>query len=182
MYRFLKKLLWRLLLIITAGYLIPNNTSSPITKNNITKIDPESFWYYPWGESGVHKGIDIFCEKGTDILSPVSGFVIKKGHGSVAGNYIYIIGPKWRTYYFAHLDTMLVKTYKYINRGDVIGKVGNTGNAADKPAHLHYTIETMFPYIWLYDTKSVEGWKKMFYMNPVKQLSFSGNTGIAMAL
>jgi peptidoglycan LD-endopeptidase LytH len=156
--------------------LLPNNISSPIAKNDITKIDPESFWYFPWGESGVHKGIDIFCEKGTYILSPVSGFVIKKGYGTIAGNYIYIIGPKWRTYYFAHMDTTFVSVCKYISKGNVIGKVGNTGNAAGKPMHLHYTIETVFPYFWLYDSEAVDGWKKMFYLNPMDHLGFSANT------
>jgi len=169
----IKKILKILLIIVIIGYLIPNNISSPISENNISKIDPESFWYYPWGESGVHKGIDIFSEKGTIILSPVSGFVIKKGYGTVAGNYIYIIGPKWRTYYFAHMDTIFAKAYRYVSRGDTIGKVGNTGNAADKPAHLHYAIETIFPYIWLYDKHAIEGWKKMFYLNPGKYLNFN---------
>jgi peptidoglycan LD-endopeptidase LytH len=172
MYSLLKRCLKFIIRIIIIGYLIPNNISSPVSQINISKIDPESFWYYPWGESGVHKGIDIFCDKGIAILSPVSGFVIKKGYGTVAGNYVYIIGPKWRTYYFAHMDTMFVKAYKYINKGDTIGKVGNTGNATGKPAHLHYAIETIFPYIWLYDKYAIEGKKKMFYLNPMKYLGF----------
>ena len=57
----------------------------------------------------------------------------------------------------------------------MIGKVGNTGNTAGKPTHLHYSIETLFPYVWLYDSKSIEGWKKMFYLNPVKELNLPGN-------
>lgn len=172
MYSALKRGVKLLMVIIIIGYLIPNNISSPISQNCVSKIDPESFWCYPWGESGAHKGIDIFSEKGTAILSPVSGFVFKKGYGTIAGNYVYIIGPKWRTYYFAHMDTMFVTTYSYISKGDTIGKVGDTGNAAGKPAHLHYTIETVLPYIWLYDKKAFEGWKKMFYLNPVRYLNF----------
>ena len=171
----LKKLFQFLLIIIIIEYLIPNNISSPIAKNDIDKIDPESFWYYPWGESGVHKGIDIFCKKETNILSPVYGFVFKKGYGSIGGNYIYIIGPKWRTYYFAHMDTVFVSKYSYVGKGDIIGKVGNTGNAIDKPTHLHYAIETVFPYFWLYDAKAFDGWKKMFYLNPMNQLNISKN-------
>lgn len=169
---FFKKIFIGLFLIIIIGYLIPNYISSPIALNDIDKIDPDSFWYYPWGESGVHKGIDIFCKTGTDILSPVSGFVISKGYGSIAGNYIYIIGPKWRTYYFAHMDTTFVNEYRFVNRTDIIGKVGSTGNAAGKPTHLHYAIETLFPYFWLYNTKAIDGWKKMFYLDPGKHLNF----------
>ena len=172
MFRSFTKLLWGILFIIIIGFLLPNNISSPIAKNDITKIDPESFWYYPWGESGVHKGIDIFCEKGTDILSPVSGVVIKKGYGSIAGNYIYIIGSKWRTYYFAHMDTTFANAYQYVSKGDIIGKVGNTGNAIYTPTHLHFSIETLFPYFWLYKKDEVEGWKKMFYLEPNKAINF----------
>jgi murein DD-endopeptidase MepM/ murein hydrolase activator NlpD len=176
MYFFLKQKMKFGVIIIAAGYLIPGNISSPIEPQNITKIDPESFWYYPWGESGVHKGVDIFCEKGTAILSPVSGFVISNNYGSIGGNYVYIIGAKWRTYYFAHMDTVFVNVCRFVKRGDIIGRVGNTGNVAGKPAHLHFAIETLFPYVWLYDSKAVEGWKKMYYLNPLKELNFPGNT------
>jgi peptidoglycan LD-endopeptidase LytH len=170
MIRKIKLFLLALLGIIFFGFLIPSNALSPIEKNNLTKIDPASFWYYPWGESGVHKGIDIFCDSGTLIKAPVSGFVIEKGYGNVSGNYIYILGPKWRTYYFAHADTVFIKKLSYVTKGDVIAKVGNTGNAKGKPFHLHYTIETIFPYPWLYDKKDIEGWRKMFYLNPNKYL------------
>ncbi|AVV49577.1 MULTISPECIES: hypothetical protein [Leptospira] len=35
--------------------------------------------------------------------------------------------------------------------------------------NLHYSIITLFPYVWLAD-KSVEGWKKIFYLNPIPYL------------
>jgi peptidoglycan LD-endopeptidase LytH len=157
---------------IFLGYFIPNNVVSPIERDAIIKIDPESFWYFPWGESGVHKGIDIFCDRGTIIKSPISGLVIGNGYGIISGNYVYILGPKWRTYYFAHMDTTFVDAVKFISKGDIIGKVGNTGNAKNKPSHLHYAIETLIPYFWLYDSKAVQGWKKMFYLNPDNYLNF----------
>jgi peptidoglycan LD-endopeptidase LytH len=168
-----------LLIILIAGYLIPNNISSPIIQNKVTKIDPESFWYYPWGESGVHKGIDIFCEKGTPVLSPVAGFVFKKNFGTRAGNYIYIIGPKWRTYYFAHMDTTFVKSFQFVSKGKIIGTAGNSGNAADKPTHLHYSIETLIPYFWLYNSTEVEGSKKIFYLDPMNYLNFVDSLKVA---
>jgi len=167
---YIKLLLKVVTFVILIGFLIPNNFLSPIEKKNITKIDPESFWYFPWGESGVHKGIDIFCEEDTDILSPVSGFIYSKGYGSLSGNYLYILGPKWRKYYFAHLDTVLINNYSYVSKGGVIGKVGNTGNAVGKPIHLHFSIETIFPYFWLYNRNTLEGEKKMFYLDPMKYL------------
>lgn len=170
MIKIVKRIFLIFLAFIVIGFLIPNNIASPIAPNEIDKIDPKSFWYYPWGESRVHKGIDIFCKKGTDILSPVSGFIIETGYSSNGGNFIYLLGPKFRTYYFAHMDTTFVSQYKYVSKGDIIGKVGNTGNADEKPHHLHYAIETVFPYVWLYDNKAVDGWKKIFYLDPSKTL------------
>lgn len=167
-----KRTLLIITIIIIWGYLIPNKITSPISKNRIAYIDSNSFWFYPWGLSGVHKGIDIFCEKGTNVISPINGIVYKANYGTIAGNYIYIIGPKWRTYYFAHLDTFFVKQNSYVSCGDIIGKVGNTGNAIYKPTHLHYSIETVIPYFWLYESNSFEGYKKMFYLNPKKYLDF----------
>jgi peptidoglycan LD-endopeptidase LytH len=171
-YRILKKGLLILFIIIIAGYLIPSDTISPVTNNEIQKIDPDSFWYYPWGESGVHKGIDIFCKSGTSVISPVSGFVYRKGYGTISGNYIYILGAKWRTYYFAHLDTVLISQYNFVAKGEHIATAGNTGNALYKPTHVHFSIETMLPYFWLYDKQEVQGWKKMFYLDPTKQINF----------
>jgi peptidoglycan LD-endopeptidase LytH len=158
--------------IVAIGFLIPSNPTSPITKNSITKIDPESFWYFPWGDQGVHKGIDIFCDKNTNVVAPVTGYVYKVGSGTISGNYIYILGTKWRTYYFAHLDTVMVNKNSFVIKGNVIGKVGNTGNAIGKPYHLHFSIQTIFPYFWLKDKNTLEGEKKMYYLDPMKYIDF----------
>jgi murein DD-endopeptidase MepM/ murein hydrolase activator NlpD len=169
--KYLKTTALVLIGIIIIGYLIPGDISSPIVLKNISKIDAESFWYYPWGNNGVHKGIDIFCEKKTDVLAPVAGLVMSTGNGTISGNYIYIIGPGWRIYYFAHLDTIEVSAAQLVSKGYVLGKAGNTGNALNTPTHLHFSIQTIFPYPWLNDAKDIEGWKKMFYLNPVKELN-----------
>ena len=170
-----RSLKWAILfciIIIIVGFLLPNPVSSPVAKNDIDKIDPESFWYYPWGESGVHKGIDIFCNKGTDVKAPVYGVIVKKGYGIFGGNYIYLLGPKWRLYYFAHLDTVLVEKFNYVSKNEILGKVGNTGNAINKPPHLHYSIETLLPYFWQYNRNEYKAWEKIFYLNPNKFLNF----------
>jgi peptidoglycan LD-endopeptidase LytH len=157
-----------LFIVILIGFLVPTSPILPIEKNKITKIDENSFWYYPWGESGVHKGIDIFCNKGTLILSPVNGYVYNGGYGNVAGKYVYIIGAKWRTYYFAHMDSIAVRQFAFVKKGELIGLVGNTGNAIDKPYHLHYSIKTLFPYFWQYNKNTAYPWQRIFYINPLQ--------------
>jgi peptidoglycan LD-endopeptidase LytH len=71
------------------------------------------------------------------------------------------------------MNTTFDNVYSYVSRGDTIGKVGNTGNAIYRPTHLRYTIETVFPYFWLYSGKAIEGSKKMFYLNPMWYLNFT---------
>ncbi|MBI1307196.1 MAG: peptidoglycan DD-metalloendopeptidase family protein [Bacteroidetes bacterium] len=136
-----------------------------------TKKDyhPKSFWFYPWGRSGVHKGVDIFAKKGTPVFSAVPGLVISTGNLSMGGNYVLVLGPKWRLHYYAHLDSIKTRTLKPVNRNSQIGSVGNTGNAAGKPAHLHYSIFTVFPYPWRADS-TPQGWKKMFFLNPIEAI------------
>ena len=57
-----------------------------------------------------------------------------------------------------------------MTKGEIIGKVGCTGNAVGKPAHLHYTIETYIPYFWRWDSDFL-GWQKMFYLNPIDYMN-----------
>lgn len=82
------------------------------------------------------------------------------------GNYINLIGAKWRVYYFAHLDTISITPGEFVFKGTTIGKVGNTGNAVGKQDHLHFSIITLFPYFWLYDRTVSQGNLRMFYLNP----------------
>ncbi|ARS38500.1 hypothetical protein CA265_01890 [Sphingobacteriaceae bacterium GW460-11-11-14-LB5] len=64
---------------------VPVDGAKPIINWN-----QKSFWYYPWGELGSHRGIDIFGELDAPILSPVSGIVIKSGFSTNGGNYNYL--------------------------------------------------------------------------------------------
>jgi peptidoglycan LD-endopeptidase LytH len=127
--------------------------------------DAQSFWYYPWGESIVHKGIDIFARKGDTVLAATYGVVIDKGYGTVSGNYVKILGPNWRIQYYAHMKKSDVRLLQFVRKGAKIGEVGDTGNAMGKPHHLHFSVTTIFPHFWKIDG-SIQGWKKSFYLNP----------------
>ncbi|EPJ49450.1 MAG: metalloendopeptidase-like membrane protein [Osedax symbiont Rs1] len=128
-----------------------------------------SFWYEPWGSSGVHKGIDIFAKKGTQIVSSTAGFVVYQGKLSKGGKVILVLGAKWRLYYYAHLDSITTESFSFVEKNQVIGSVGNSGNAAGKPAHLHYSMITMLPYVWKMTTQT-QGWKKIFFLDPGKHI------------
>jgi murein DD-endopeptidase MepM/ murein hydrolase activator NlpD len=121
------------------------------------------------GASGVHKGIDVFARKGTPLVAPTYGIVVFRSNLKLGGKVIAILGPKLRIHYFAHLDSMDVYPGYPVWNGRRIGTVGDTGNAQGKPAHLHYSAITLLPYPWRIDS-STQGWRKMFYLDPVNVL------------
>ena len=159
-----------LILIIIIGILFPQNFVIPV--ENVTKKNwnNNTFWYFPWGKSIVHKGIDIFAKEGTNVFSSTLGIVVYVGYSKNGGNHIYILGPKWRLHYYAHLQSIDINRFNIVYCNKIIGKVGNTGNALTTPSHLHYSIQTLLPYFWRFD-KAVLGWKKIFYLNPIDYLN-----------
>ncbi len=161
------KKLWRFLAIVfLIGLLIPQSFEMPIENASKADFNKDSFWYYPWGKSGTHKGVDIFAKAGTSLHSATPGLVLYTGNLSLGGKVVLVLGPKWRFHYYAHLDEISTSSFRFVNTKTQIGTVGNTGNAAGKPAHLHYSILTPVPYVWRIDT-APQGWLKMFYLNPI---------------
>lgn len=164
--RRMRKWFWVPFVIILIGFLLPQNMIIPVEGATTKSWDEQSFWAYPWGTSITHKGIDIFAEKGTDVISSTHGVVIYTYEGGKGGKSVMMLGPKWRFHYYAHLNEIKTFPLKPLKRGTVLGTVGDTGNAKGKPPHLHYAITTPFPYFHLKDSVAVQGWKKIFYLNP----------------
>lgn len=152
--------------ILIIGYLIPQRFSMPVEGAGKADYHPKSFWYYPWGKSVVHKGVDVFAKKGTPLKASTSGLVLYAGDLSRGGKVVLFLGPKWRLHYYAHMDRVDVGNFSWVDRGEIVGTVGKSGNAANTPAHLHYSILTPIPYPWRIDSSKM-GWKKMFYLNPI---------------
>lgn len=128
-----KKIVVVLLILIVAGFLIPQKFSMPVEGASSTSYNAKSFWYYPWGKSITHKGVDIFAPEGTAIKSATSGLVIFKGQMGIGGNVVLILGPKWRVHYYAHLKDIHTVIFSWVNSNEGIGTVGTSGNAKGKP-------------------------------------------------
>lgn len=158
-----------ILIIITIGFIVPQHLKMPVSGATSADYNPASFWYYPWGKSVTHKGVDIFAKKDTKVYAATKGIVLYSGPLSRGGNVVLVLGPKWRLHYFAHLHQITTTPFSYVNHGKMIGTVGDSGNAAGKPPHLHYSLMTLFPYPWRIDSAK-QGWKKMFYLNPIHYL------------
>lgn len=142
----------------------------PVFGASSADYNHETFWFHPWGSSGTHKGVDVFANEGTEVLSSTHGIVIARGTISKGGNFVLILGPKWRLHYYAHLKSISVTLFKPVHPKSIIGEVGSTGNAQGKEPHVHYSILTLIPYFWNIDT-SPQGWKKMFYLDPIPLLN-----------
>ena len=168
----IKKLFIVVMVVLVIGYLIPQKIIMPVEGATKKSYSQNSFWAYPWGKSVTHKGVDIFAKRGTNIHPATFGIILYRGTKPRGGNVVFILGPKWRIHYYAHLDKIKANRFSIVSSKTVIGTVGNTGNAVGKPSHLHYTIKTIIPYPWRMD-KSIQGKRKMFYLNPIKYLNES---------
>jgi len=151
--------------VLFFGLFLEQDPLIPVQGADSDDWNRDSFWHESWGQSGVHKGIDIFARKGTAALAAVSGVVIYRDELKLGGNVMIILGPKWRSHYYAHLDSVEVRFGQWVSRGQKVGEVGNTGNAIGRPAHLHYSILSLIPDPTRYSSQT-QGWKRMFYLNP----------------
>jgi peptidoglycan LD-endopeptidase LytH len=88
-----------------------------------------------------HEGIDIFAPRGTPVVAATDGWIGTSLKNGLGGNVVWIWSPfrRVRTYY-AHLDRHAVTPGERVKAGDVVGYVGNTGNARGGPTHLHFGI------------------------------------------
>jgi len=91
---------------------------------------------------GWHHGDDIFAPLGAPILSVASGTVFSVGWNKVGGNRLWLRDGQGNLFYYAHLSafTPLAINGNKVNAGDVLGFVGNTGDAQGTPTHLHFEI------------------------------------------
>ena len=151
--------------LVVLGLLIPEHATIPVAGATARDWNSKSYWYEPWGASGVHKGIDIFAPSGTPVIAPVHGVVVFRGTLGIGGNVVALLGPKWRLHYFAHLNTIDVPPLLPVPRGTQLGTVGTSGNAAGKPSHLHYVVLSLLPRPWR-ATRQTQGWKQTFFVDP----------------
>lgn len=100
-----------------------------------------------WGASrggGIrrHKGIDIHARKGTPVVALTDGVIVERNHTAIGGKTLWLKSGRhsWTAYY-AHLDKQLVREGQRVRKGQVIGTVGNTGNARTTPSHLHFGVK-----------------------------------------
>lgn len=129
------------------------HSGAVVGANGLTCPVPDARWINDWGfpRSGgrTHKGNDLFAPTGSPVYAVNDGIVryadrtdnyqVGTGRGDLGGislSYYTLDGTIW---YSAHLDGIVpgLQAGTPITAGQLVGWVGNTGNAATTPPHVH---------------------------------------------
>jgi peptidoglycan LD-endopeptidase LytH len=124
------------------------------------------------GGARVHDAIDIMADEGTPVVAAAPGTVEKlflsEGGGGITA---YVRSPDQRwIYYYAHLQGYApgLAEGQQVKRGQVLGRVGHTGNANPEGPHLHFAIHRM---------RAGEKWHEGAAVNPYPLLAGKRTSG-----
>jgi murein DD-endopeptidase MepM/ murein hydrolase activator NlpD len=137
----------RLAVLDTSGLLVP---VQGVSANKLS----DTFTQARAGGARVHDAVDITAPRGTPVLAAAGGTIEKLFQSNDGGNTIYVRSPDRGTiHYYAHLDSYAQGLHdgQRVQRGQVLGTVGSTGNAAETAPHLHFAIIQTTPGAQWYD-------------------------------
>ena len=107
-------------------------------------------------DTGWHHGNDIFAASGTPLVAVADGTLSKVGVNHLGGNRLWLTDDRGTAYYYAHLSAYApgIIDGVRVRAGQVIGFVGNTGDAISTPPHLHFEVhpgngDSVDPYPYL---------------------------------
>ena len=95
------------------------------------------------GGGRTHRALDILAPRGTPVLAADEGLVLSVRENRLGGRVVFMLDPARRlVYYYAHLDRWAdgLAEGQVLEKGDVIGYVGTTGNAPRDTPHLHFQV------------------------------------------
>ena len=134
-----------------------------------------------------HHGDDIFASLGAPVLACADGTVFSVGWNDVGGNRLWLRDGQGNEFYYAHLSAYspAARNGSRVKAGEVIGFVGNTGDAEGTPYHLHFEIHPVAYLSLGYDgavdpTPYLQAWQhqKDLYLAQVAGY-LGGVTGVA---
>jgi murein DD-endopeptidase MepM/ murein hydrolase activator NlpD len=120
-----------------------NGTALFMPVVGIRPFDLSNSWGDPRdGGRRRHRGIDIFAPKGTAVVAVADGIISYIGEQPKGGQCLWLTTESGRSFYYAHLDRWAAGLYEgmEVRSGDLLGYVGNTGNAKRTPSHLHFAV------------------------------------------
>jgi hypothetical protein len=110
----------------------------------------------PRAVTGWHHGNDVFAPTGTPVLAVADGTLSRVGINNLGGNRLWLTDGIGNEFYYAHLSAYAPASVAgaRVRAGQVIGFVGNTGQAITTPPHLHFEVhpqggDSVNPYPYL---------------------------------
>ena len=102
---------------------------------------PNASFSDTWGaaRSGgrAHRGTDMMAPYGSPVYAVASG-VVRTASSSAGGISLYLDASNGETYFYAHNSRNLVGTGERVQAGDLIARVGTSGNAPESAPHVHF--------------------------------------------
>lgn len=131
----------------------------------------------PRSDVPVHVGVDIFASFGTPVVAVADGRIYRVGTLPISGNRLWLRDKRGFRYFYAHISDFAAAAYNGadVHAGEVIGFVGNTGDAEPTPPHLHFEVHmpdgavvnpTPFATRWDAGGVSSEKWLKRYGQDP----------------
>ncbi len=120
---------------------LPAVSSGTWTTPAYGTVTTEFGWDVLNGKPRYHYGMDIAARGSIPIVAAADGYVLKSHYSSSYGNVIYMthsINGKTFTTVYAHLSSSSVGTGQYVEKGQKIGMMGNTGYSFGQ--HLHFEL------------------------------------------
>ena len=114
---------------------------------SVMPLEVDNYWFssgFGWrrspftGLKEFHNGLDISSRKGTPIIAPADGKVIKRGYDKYLGKYLKIDHGRQIITVYGHVSSFNVSSGQRVERGEIIALMGNTGLSTGH--HLHYMI------------------------------------------
>jgi peptidoglycan LD-endopeptidase LytH len=125
--------------------LLAKDLTIPVAGKTAEDLTPQFF--DERGERG-HEALDIIAPMGEPVVAVEDGKIAKLFTSEAGGLTVYQFDPTEKyAYYYAHLDRYAdgLADGAMVMRGQVIGYVGTTGNAAAAGPHLHFAIFQLGP-------------------------------------
>ena len=158
------------------GSHVPLHVHPPLVPKGTVKYDFPVFGLSAYSDtfgavrsnSTYHQGDDIFGTLGQPLVAVTAGTVFSVGYDANGGNRLWLVDASGNQFYYAHLSafSLAAKDGAQVRAGEVIGFMGNTGDAAQTPVHLHFEVHPV-SLLYLGEDGTVD---PTFYLNAWQHL------------
>jgi peptidoglycan LD-endopeptidase LytH len=97
-------------------------------------------WGAPRSGGRRHKGTDVFAPHGSPAYAVTDGVITRVGNSRLGGLGFYLRGGDGNEYFYTHMSSVSARAGERVEAGEVVARVGNTGNARGGAAHIHFEL------------------------------------------